>query len=251
VSLTPEDWHNRYVQQAGWTEEIRHYIIDKVWNPSTNKILEVGCGSGAILSTLPIQNHILRIGVDLDSKILGYGSRLALNSIFVQADGYHLPIPTESIDICFCHFLLLWIPSPVAVLQEMKRVTRTGGVIIAFAEPDYGGRIDHPPGFIKIGNAQIRHLIRQGADPMMGRRLPELFYEAGLVNINSGILGAQLATQPSEDNIKLEWDILLSDLDGELPEEDILHLRDEDEKAWAKRIRILFVPTFYAWGYVP
>ncbi len=40
----------------------------------------------------------------------------------------------------------------------MHRVTSNNGYVVAFAEPDYGGRIDYPPEFIKIRDFQIKGL---------------------------------------------------------------------------------------------
>jgi len=76
------------------------------------------------------------------------------------------------------------------MLKEMKRVTKPGKYVIAFAEPDYLARIDYPEVFQKIGEVQNRSLAFQGADLSLGRRIKELFLEAGLMNINGGSLAA-------------------------------------------------------------
>lgn len=251
MTQKPVDWHKRYTQQARWTEELRQYIINQVWNHTTRIILEVGCGSGAILSTLKTRNNIINIGIDLDFSIIQIARHQTSKSKLLQADGYDLPFASKSIDSCFCHYFLLWLSNPLFALNEMKRVTKSGGTIIAFAEPDYDGRIDYPQNFIELGKVQISRLIQQGVDPMIGRRLPELFNEAGLTNISSGIMGGKLATSSSVNDIRLEWAVLLSDLDGEINEDELSKLQIEDEIAWAKGTRVLFVPTFYAWGFVP
>ena len=46
------DWHKRFVQQAGWTSELRNYLFKRAGLPAARRVLEVGCGSGAILSGL-------------------------------------------------------------------------------------------------------------------------------------------------------------------------------------------------------
>jgi SAM-dependent methyltransferase len=62
-------------------------------------------------------------------------------------------------------------------LDEIGRVLRPGGALLAI-EPDYGGLIEHP-----AGNA-TRHLwlsalIRVGAEPHIGRKLPGLLEDRG------------------------------------------------------------------------
>ncbi len=49
----------------------------------------------------------------------------------------------------------------------------------------------------------------------------------------------------------LEWDTLAADLAGSLDPDRLSALRQLDSAAWQRGDRILFVPTFYAIGWVP
>ena len=40
-------------------------------------------------------------------------------------------------DYIFCHYLLLWVSNPFAVLQEATRALKPSGHFAAYAEPDY------------------------------------------------------------------------------------------------------------------
>jgi SAM-dependent methyltransferase len=169
-----------------------------------------------------------------------------------QGNAYYLPFPEHTFDICFCHFLLLWLTNPDLALIEMRRVTRSGGAVIAFAEPDYGGRIDFPEELSILGQWQTQSLKRQKADPLIGRKLRSLFFNAGLVEIETGVLGGEWKGIPAKSEQENELEILRSDLDGEL--EKLIRLDrlvDLDNKAWEQEYRILYIPTFYAWGRVP
>ena len=86
-------------------------------------------------------------------------------------DAHQLPLADGCFDVCLCHFLLLWVTDPIQVLQEMYRVTRSGGVVMALAEPDYGSRIDYPQELSLLGKWQMDSLEQQGADPFIGRKL--------------------------------------------------------------------------------
>ncbi len=46
------NWHKRFLQQARWTKSLRDYLFDRAQLPTIAKILEIGCGTGAILSDL-------------------------------------------------------------------------------------------------------------------------------------------------------------------------------------------------------
>jgi hypothetical protein len=136
-------------------------------------------------------------------------------------------------------------------LKEMRRVTHPGGLVAAMAEPDYGGRIDYPDELAEIGQLQAAALRQQGADPNLGRRLANLFVDAGLSNVQTGLLGGHWNLSPSSEALESEWSVLESDLAGSIDKEKMEYLRSLDATAWKKGVRILFVPTFYAWGTVP
>jgi hypothetical protein len=43
------DWHSRYLQQAGWTSKLRGYLFQRAGVDKASRVLEVGCGTGAVL----------------------------------------------------------------------------------------------------------------------------------------------------------------------------------------------------------
>jgi hypothetical protein len=89
------------------------------------------------------------------------------------------------------------------------------------AEPDYGGRIDYPSIFERIGKLQTDQLQAQGADPFIGRKLPALLSQAGLHNIHTALIGGHWSGPPDPDNWSLEWDVLEDDLRGRLPADEL------------------------------
>ncbi len=52
--------------------------------------------------------------------------------------------------------------------EEMVRVTRPHGFVLALAEPDYGGRIDYPSELSTIGNWQIEAAEGARGKPVYG-----------------------------------------------------------------------------------
>lgn len=267
--LTPADWHTRYTQQAVWTNDLRQYLYQRSGIRAARRVLDVGCGTGALLpelgaetsqeKNLPDFSPALVCGLDLDAGNLDIAKQKSGDIHLQQADAHHLPFAASSFDLTLCHFLLLWVAAPTIVVGEMARVTRPGGAVLVLAEPDYGGRIDYPAEFEVIAEWQSASLKSQGAEPKMGRRLVGLLHTAGLKDIESGVLGAHWQGQPSASDRELEWKILRHDLNqnsgaGSAPEEieeKIRSLMEREESAWKKGERILFVPTFFAWGRVP
>lgn len=239
------NWHLRYAQQAKWTQDLRDYIFKKIKLNEDSRVLEVGCGTGAILSGFSVR--IPLYAVDLDSAALAECRLHAPSASIARGNALFLPYPNIFFDVVYCHFLLLWLSDPLQALLEMKRVTKPGGHIIAFAEPDYLARIDKPNELVQLGKWQTAALIRQGADPGLGIRLAELFFQAGIkLNETGTIQDREKDTSTVEEDI--EWAVLESDLVGFVKEEDLQNMRILDRQARARGERVLHVPTYFAWG---
>ncbi|MBN1665946.1 MAG: class I SAM-dependent methyltransferase [Anaerolineales bacterium] len=252
MTLAAQQWHRRYQQQARWTHDLRAYLFPRAGLQTARRVLEVGCGSGVLLAEIQ-QTDLHCHGVDLEQAILHIAQQYAPQATLLQANGFSLPYQDACFDLVFCHFLLLWVHQPEAILREMCRVTRPEGTILALAEPDYGGRIDFPTELAAIGQLQAQALFAQGADPQMGRKLSALFHQAGLADVEVGVLGGQWKEDPDWQAWELEWQVLVNDLRGlgVRDQGQIQKLRELDRRAWKQGERVLYVPTFYAWGRIP
>ncbi len=243
------DWHDRFLQQAGWTRPLRDYLFARAGLTDARCVLEVGCGTGALLADLPTRAAVH--GLDLDAARLTDAHIHAPEAALTRGDALQLPYPSEAFDITFCHFLLLWVPDPLGALLEMKRVTSPGGYVLALAEPDYDHRVDKPATLATLGHWQAEALRRQGADPGLGARLGDLFRQSGMQLIEAGPM-QQGGTRPlSPIEQEMEWDVLEADLARWVPEEEIQRLKQLDRSAWERGERVLHVPTYFAWGKCP
>ena len=236
------NWHSRYLQQAAWTRELRTYVFEQAGISSANRILEVGCGTGAILSglTSPASLH----GLDLDPAALNECRIHTPTVSAIRADAHHLPYPDKSFDIAYCHFLLLWVDDPLQVVREMARVSRA---VLALAEPDYSQRVDEPATLKPLGAWQTESLRRQGADPSFGAMLAETFHQAGIKLIETGPIQGQVVIRSAQD-WENEWAVLQTDLEGVASNEEIQKMKVLDEIARKNGDRTLYVPTYFAWG---
>jgi SAM-dependent methyltransferase len=240
------DWHRRYLQQAQWTRDLRAYVFKQAGLNSASVILEVGCGTGAILAELP--DHALLHGLDIDPAGLAQCRFHAPSAILVQGNAVQLPYLNKSFDIVYCHFLLLWVKDPLQALLEMRRVAKKGGHILAFAEPDYTARVDMPRELVPLGQWQADALRRQGADPGMGARLADLFFRAGIELLETGTIQSA-EKDPSAEDWETEWAVIESDLAGFIPREDVHKMKRLDQQARTQGERTLHVPTYFAWGH--
>jgi ubiquinone/menaquinone biosynthesis C-methylase UbiE len=213
--------------------------------------LEVGCGTGAITSDLSNTSSGAVYGLDINFPYLEIARETDTRSRYTTGNALSLPFPNATFDSVLCHFFLLWIRDVPSVLEEMRRVTRPGGVVLAMAEPDYGGRIDFPDSLSELGQWQAFALGSQGAQPNIGRRLMSEFIAAGFEQVETGVMGGQWKSTFDKDVFEAEWKIIESDLSVMVSPSRLQALRRMDEVAYRKGERILYVPTFYATGKIP
>ena len=241
------DWHTRYTQQAAWTRDLRAYLFEKAGLHRAHRVLEVGCGTGAVLRELVTTASLH--GLDIDPVALKECQVHATRAALVQGNALSLPYPDASFEIVYCHFLLLWVRDPLQALLEMKRVTRPDGHILAFAEPDYSQRVDQPNELIPLGTWQTESLKRQGADPGFGARLAESFFQAGIKIVEAGTIQG-VGGEASIADWELEWAVIESDLAGSVSGEDIQKMKQIDKAAREHAERVLYVPTYFVWGQI-
>jgi hypothetical protein len=142
------------------------------------------------------------------------------------------------------------VNDPLLALMEMKRITRSGGAVLALAEPDYDSRVDKPDELVQLGLWQAESLRRQGADPGLGSRLAFLFQQAGIRLVETGTMQGNQEYPPTQVESTLEWAVLESDLEGWIPAQEICRMKKLDRQAWERSERVLHVPTHFAWGIV-
>lgn len=243
-----ETLHERYQVQARWTRAVRERWLQDARINQATRILEVGSGTGAIIGEISPTGRGMKVGLDLDPWVTSFSAAWDPSTRYAIGDGTCLPFPANAFDIVFCHFLLLWTSDPVGVVNEMVRSLCRGGWLFVFAEPDYGGRIDHPASLIGLGELQARALREKGADPRLGRQVGTLLHEAGLDDVEFGILGGEWDKHAMRCTWDSEWQTLISDLEGMLPRSEIQRWRAADLAAVEDGSRVIFVPTFYARG---
>jgi ubiquinone/menaquinone biosynthesis C-methylase UbiE len=244
-------WHSRYLQQASWTRELRAYLLDSAGIERAQRVLEVGCGTGAILGDLAHYagsrpgRQLAIHGVDTDLQALNRARVNAPAAILTRGDARRLPLSDGCFDITCCHFLLLWLSDPLIAIREMRRVTRASGHVLALAEPDYTAREDGPAGLAYLGTLQMRALLEQGADPGIGSHVADLFDSAGLRIVETGTIASQESAVIEDQEWAAEWSTLREDVSGQLSNADLDRLEQMDTQARRSGRRRLYVPTYF------
>ena len=91
-------------------------------------------------------------------------------------------------------------------------------------------------------------MILQGAKPSIGRELNAIFAQAGLVDVEVGVLGGQWSDSFDKDAWELEWEVIKSDLAELYPKESLDYFQQLRLRSLAKSSTDIIFPTFYAFG---
>jgi ubiquinone/menaquinone biosynthesis C-methylase UbiE len=135
--------------------------------PVTDKVvLDLGCGrgSGSVLNALFGAKRVL--GVDIDKDLVcfasSYTSRKGIDQTdYIVADGASLPLKDESIDAIYSCDLIEHLATPKKVLQEAKRVLKSGGVFLITFPIYYSQQGAHLYDYINIPWCpHYKHLVQ-------------------------------------------------------------------------------------------
>jgi ubiquinone/menaquinone biosynthesis C-methylase UbiE len=177
--FTPDEWVKFLKDQADQTREFRHDLYEKVDLKNRRKILDIGCGTGAITADIASLTTGDITGLDIDFKKLDKARFVAHPRVtFVGADALNLPFKDNTFDLVAFSVVLLYIKDKQKAINEMTRVTEKNGIVLATMEPDHSGALFYPENaFYPLFLEDLR---RMGADLCNGRKLRYLFGNAGL-----------------------------------------------------------------------
>lgn len=172
-------------------------------------LLDLGCGPGTIsvgLADAVAPGTLL--GLDMEETQVEMANAAARagghdNASFQTGDATALPFDDDSFDVVHCHALLNHAPNTQAVLAEVKRVLKPGGLFAAreafcdscFIEPahDLGGIVGET-----VWATFVRLLGANGGHPQMGRELKAAFVDAGFVDVRAS---ASFETYDTPDDL--------------------------------------------------
>lgn len=165
--LSQNTWNKAgYYKKAKQASESTHPAFSEIAAYTKGRsVLEVGCGEGSKLESLPGK---VKIGTDISRTGLNAAKKRLKN--LVEANSENLPFSNQSIEVVVSFFTLEHFTNPEAVVLEMLRVVKVGGHLV-FLAPNFGSPLGASPCFVgsrvkKLVTGLVHDLI-----PFSGSRL--------------------------------------------------------------------------------
>ena len=188
----------RLLRQAEELASESEALLDRVELGPGDSAIDLGCGPCGVLELL--YRRVFPggrvVGLDSDpahvEMAAEFVSKRGLDGVeVVAADARNTGLQEDSFDVVHARTLLINVPEPEKVLAEMVRLTRPGGWV-ASLEPDCEHSIYYPHDavFDRLHELFMVAFSRNGADPLIGRRLGELYRQAGLEDVGVDVRAA-------------------------------------------------------------
>ena len=183
------DEQERLLSQAEhWRAEL---ILPGTTLAPGTRLLEVGCGVGAVLGILGgAFPGVVLAGVDIEERQLeaarGHLAALGLKADLRRADALELPHADASFDHVWMMWFLEHLADPVAALREARRVLVPGGALTAI-EVDYNTVWASPTSdaFAALFTAVARSMDATGRSDA-GTHLAGWLADAGFTSVDPG-----------------------------------------------------------------
>jgi SAM-dependent methyltransferase len=195
-----------------WSARLAAALIDFAGLPADGPVLDVGCGTGSVAFALRRRYPGGSVAaVDVSAAYLAFarGREGGTSIRFERADALDLPFAAGMFAGAVAQLALNFMPDPRRAVQEMRRVTRAGGVLAAAVWDFRGGLVFQrlfwdtaaaiDPQAVLTRDRLFAHPLAQ-QDGLVG-----LWQEIGLRDIERGSLTVRMDYQSFDDY----WEPLL------------------------------------------
>ena len=186
----------RLQQQAEELAEESGRLFDQIGLTQGSRVVEIGCGPQGCLELLSsrVGPKGSVIGVELSDHAVQLAreflSERRIDNVEVrQGNAADTGLPRESFDLATARLVLVNIPEPEKIVSEMAALLRPGGVV-ALHEADWIAHVCDPPlpAWDRLRQVLDNYAEAKGMDLYVGRRIPRLLRNAGLIEVQANPL---------------------------------------------------------------
>lgn len=247
-------------------QELAHearWLLDQIGTRAGARVVEIGCGPQGCLDLLSerVGPTGSVVGVERSADAVELARKFAAdhnlaNVQVLNGDARASGLPRSTFDLATARLVLVNVPRPEEVVAEMVALTRPGGVV-ALHEADWITNVCDPPlpAWNRLCEIFVTYSTMNGVDLLVGRKVPRMLREAGLVDIGVNPIIHVYPPGHGRRTIFLEFVGNLRDrlLDQKLIEDEELQRLLKDLKHHLDDPRTLVVSALFlqAWGRKP
>jgi len=166
-------------------------LLDQLGIQQGDRAVDIGCGPQGILDLLSarVGPNGKVVGVEQNESTVQLArqfvsQRQLANIEVLQGDAKATGLPRASFDVVHARLVLVNVPEPQKVIEEMIALARPGG-IVASHEADWGASICDPPAaaWDRLVAAFEAYSRNNGIDLFLGRKMHQLFRNSGLIDV--------------------------------------------------------------------
>lgn len=178
-------------QQAQQLAHESAWLFDQIRVTRNARVVEIGCGPQGCLELLSerVGPSGSVVGVERSADAVALARKLAsersLHNVEVlERDARRTGLPRASFDLAAARLVLVNVPQPEEIVAEAAALVRPGGCV-AFHEADYVSHVCDPPleASTTLVDLLKSYSEKNGIDPFIGRKLPRLLRDAGLIEV--------------------------------------------------------------------
>lgn len=192
TAKSKDNWANGDLYEGymgRWSRRVAREFIDWLSLPAGGGWLDVGCGTGALSGTILQLAGPARIkAIDRSEGFVDFAREHVQDDRvrFEVGDAESLTDDSETVDAVVSGLVLNFIPHPERALADMKRVTRTGGVVAVYVW-DYAEGMQFIRHFFEAAVALDPKAVEHDEGPRFPICRPDalrqLFESTGLRNV--------------------------------------------------------------------
>ncbi len=207
IEWSDKNWKKLIIEQRKrmWLPDTVEKFAKWIELKSGMKVADIGCGLGYLGWTYweYFGENGSYTGVDVSKKLIKEAEDLSEKWAengkvkFKVGDAYNLDFEDNSFDLVMCQTLLMHLDKPEKAIAEMKRIVKPGGTLFCMEPDNYSNSL--LVGFsslpeLTLAEQLIKHKIYyyssegrkklKRGDKTIGNKLPMLFHEACLVDID-------------------------------------------------------------------
>ncbi len=210
--VSREDVPNRWlIHQALATAAIRRAVLRALPVRAGMRVLDIGCGFGALTFDIAALYDVQLVGIDRSSAALTVAKRMEqdlqnagaiISGCTIEwqtGDAEALPLPDSHADVAVSRFLFQHLTNPSSAVREIARVLKPGG-FACLIDADDALSLEYPvdPVAAEVRDALSRLQQTNGGDRHMGRKLASLLADVGFSVVQTFVVPqAHYAETPS------------------------------------------------------